>query len=140
MYIHILAVQPFTILSRSYTKQRLTALHPNIMVQRSPSHFQTGTFYWAHVSTLYALSSRRLMLFSSAREVVCHRSSDCIHGRLGSVLRTVGTSHDLSLTITEHLPGGIPRNTSSSTTRMAFQRALNISGLVHTCSLSQVLH
>ncbi|KAI0324905.1 phospholipase D [Cubamyces sp. BRFM 1775] len=31
-----------------YAKQRLTALHPNIMVQRSPSHFQTGTFYWAH--------------------------------------------------------------------------------------------
>ncbi|EJC97886.1 phospholipase D [Fomitiporia mediterranea MF3/22] len=32
----------------SYTKQRLAALHPNIMIQRSPSHFQTGTFYWAH--------------------------------------------------------------------------------------------
>ncbi|KAL0576864.1 Phospholipase D1 [Marasmius crinis-equi] len=32
----------------NYTKQRMTALHPNIMVQRSPSHFQTGTFYWAH--------------------------------------------------------------------------------------------
>ncbi|KIK69659.1 hypothetical protein GYMLUDRAFT_992337 [Collybiopsis luxurians FD-317 M1] len=32
----------------NYTKSRLTALHPNIMVQRSPSHFQTGTFYWAH--------------------------------------------------------------------------------------------
>ncbi|TCD69038.1 Phospholipase D1 [Steccherinum ochraceum] len=32
----------------NYAKQRLTGLHPNIMVQRSPSHFQTGTFYWAH--------------------------------------------------------------------------------------------
>ncbi|KAI0317663.1 hypothetical protein OF83DRAFT_1276417 [Amylostereum chailletii] len=32
----------------NYSKQRLTSLHPNIMVQRSPSHFQTGTFYWAH--------------------------------------------------------------------------------------------
>ncbi|KAJ7288468.1 phospholipase D [Mycena rebaudengoi] len=32
----------------NYAKQRLTSLHPNIMVQRSPSHFQTGTFYWAH--------------------------------------------------------------------------------------------
>ncbi|TFK52257.1 phospholipase D [Heliocybe sulcata] len=32
----------------NYAKQKLTALHPNIMVQRSPSHFQTGTFYWAH--------------------------------------------------------------------------------------------
>ncbi|KAF5389183.1 hypothetical protein D9757_003438 [Collybiopsis confluens] len=32
----------------NYSKSRLTALHPNIMVQRSPSHFQTGTFYWAH--------------------------------------------------------------------------------------------
>ncbi|KAH9925437.1 phospholipase D [Epithele typhae] len=32
----------------NYAKQRLASLHPNIMVQRSPSHFQTGTFYWAH--------------------------------------------------------------------------------------------
>ncbi|KAI0056534.1 phospholipase D [Artomyces pyxidatus] len=32
----------------NYTKQRMTGLHPNIMLQRSPSHFQTGTFYWAH--------------------------------------------------------------------------------------------
>ncbi|KAI0084789.1 phospholipase D [Irpex rosettiformis] len=32
----------------NYAKQRLSNLHPNIMVQRSPSHFQTGTFYWAH--------------------------------------------------------------------------------------------
>ncbi|KAJ7147560.1 phospholipase D [Mycena crocata] len=32
----------------NYAKQRLTGLHPNILVQRSPSHFQTGTFYWAH--------------------------------------------------------------------------------------------
>jgi len=34
----------------SYTKRTLSGLHPNIMVQRSPSHFQTGTFYWSHVS------------------------------------------------------------------------------------------
>ncbi|KAF9481155.1 phospholipase D/nuclease [Pholiota conissans] len=32
----------------NYAKQRLMALHSNVMVQRSPSHFQTGTFYWAH--------------------------------------------------------------------------------------------
>jgi phospholipase D1/2 len=32
----------------AYAKQRMTNLHPNIMVQRSPSHFSTGTFYWAH--------------------------------------------------------------------------------------------
>ncbi|CAL1712514.1 unnamed protein product [Somion occarium] len=32
----------------NYAKQRLISLHPNILVQRSPSHFQTGTFYWAH--------------------------------------------------------------------------------------------
>ncbi|KAF8798774.1 phospholipase D [Phlegmacium glaucopus] len=32
----------------NYTKQKLVGLHPNVMVQRSPSHFQTGTFYWAH--------------------------------------------------------------------------------------------
>ncbi|KAF8586907.1 phospholipase D [Ramaria rubella] len=32
----------------NYTKQKLTGLHENILVQRSPSHFQTGTYYWAH--------------------------------------------------------------------------------------------
>ncbi|KAF8120583.1 phospholipase D [Boletus edulis] len=32
----------------NYAKQKLTSLHENIMIQRSPSHFQTGTFYWAH--------------------------------------------------------------------------------------------
>ncbi|EJT98705.1 phospholipase D [Dacryopinax primogenitus] len=32
----------------NYTKQRLMGLHPNILVQRSPSHFATGNFYWAH--------------------------------------------------------------------------------------------
>ncbi|KAG9315939.1 hypothetical protein JVU11DRAFT_3591 [Chiua virens] len=32
----------------NYAKQRLSSLHENIMIQRSPSHFQTGTFYWAH--------------------------------------------------------------------------------------------
>ncbi|KAL0243438.1 hypothetical protein I308_105404 [Cryptococcus tetragattii IND107] len=31
-----------------YTKRTLMNLHPNIMIQRSPSHFQTGTFYWSH--------------------------------------------------------------------------------------------
>lgn len=31
-----------------YTKKRLTGLHPNVMVQRSPSHLQTGTFFWSH--------------------------------------------------------------------------------------------
>lgn len=35
-----------------YTKRKLMDLHPNIMVQRSPSHFQTGTFYWSHVGTV----------------------------------------------------------------------------------------
>lgn len=38
----------FTPTDSNYTKQRLIGLHPNIFVQRSPSHFQTGTFYWAH--------------------------------------------------------------------------------------------
>ncbi|KAI6132273.1 phospholipase D [Pisolithus croceorrhizus] len=32
----------------NYTKQKLTSLHPNIMIQRSPSHFQTGVLHWAH--------------------------------------------------------------------------------------------
>ncbi|EIW66666.1 hypothetical protein TREMEDRAFT_34686 [Tremella mesenterica DSM 1558] len=31
-----------------YAKRTLSSLHPNILVQRSPSHFQTGTFYWSH--------------------------------------------------------------------------------------------
>lgn len=34
--------------SLSYTKKTLRDLHPNIHVQRSPSHFATGTFYWSH--------------------------------------------------------------------------------------------
>ena len=38
----------FTPTDSGYAKQRLMALHPNIFVQRSPSHFQTGTLYWAH--------------------------------------------------------------------------------------------
>ncbi|KAN0063012.1 Phospholipase D1 [Thecaphora frezii] len=38
----------FTPTDSNYTKQRLVNLHHNIFVQRSPSHFQTGTFYWAH--------------------------------------------------------------------------------------------
>ena len=39
----------FTPVDSTYTKSTLVGLHPNIMVQRSPSHFQTGTFYWSHV-------------------------------------------------------------------------------------------
>ncbi|KAG7443153.1 phospholipase D [Guyanagaster necrorhizus] len=39
----------------NYTKQRLASLHPNIMIQRSPSHFQTGTFYWAHHEKLFVI-------------------------------------------------------------------------------------
>ncbi|KAI0263930.1 phospholipase D [Gloeopeniophorella convolvens] len=41
----------------NYTKQRLTTLHPNILVQRSPSHFQTGTFYWAHHEKMCVIDS-----------------------------------------------------------------------------------
>ncbi|KAH9080301.1 phospholipase D [Lactarius deliciosus] len=41
----------------NYAKQRLSTLHPNILVQRSPSHFQTGTFYWAHHEKLCAIDS-----------------------------------------------------------------------------------
>ncbi|KAF8840775.1 phospholipase D [Paxillus ammoniavirescens] len=37
-----------TPIDSNYTKQKLSSLHKNIMIQRSPSHFQTGTFYWAH--------------------------------------------------------------------------------------------
>ncbi|KAG1829755.1 phospholipase D [Suillus variegatus] len=50
--IHIILYQEVsnrtTPTDSNYAKQRLMSLHPNIMVQRSPSHFQTGTFYWAH--------------------------------------------------------------------------------------------
>lgn len=45
----------FTPTDSGYTKQRLTNLHPNIYVQRSPSHFQTGTFYWAHHEKMCAI-------------------------------------------------------------------------------------
>ncbi|CAO1614671.1 unnamed protein product [Jaminaea pallidilutea] len=45
----------FTPTDSGYTKSRLTALHPNIYVQRSPSHFQTGTFYWAHHEKMCAI-------------------------------------------------------------------------------------
>lgn len=31
-----------------YTKHTLLDLHPNIYVQRSPSHLRQGTLYWAH--------------------------------------------------------------------------------------------
>ncbi|TFY72827.1 hypothetical protein EVG20_g164 [Dentipellis fragilis] len=50
--IHIILYQEVssrtTPTDSNYTKQTLVNLHPNIMIQRSPSHFQTGTFYWAH--------------------------------------------------------------------------------------------
>lgn len=45
----------FTPTDSGYSKQRLTALNPNIYVQRSPSHFQTGTFYWAHHEKMCAI-------------------------------------------------------------------------------------
>ncbi|PWN28305.1 phospholipase D [Jaminaea rosea] len=45
----------FTPTDSGYSKSRLTALHPNIYVQRSPSHFQTGTFYWAHHEKMCAI-------------------------------------------------------------------------------------
>lgn len=38
----------FTPTDSGYAKTRLMSLHPNIVVQRSPSHLKTGTFYWAH--------------------------------------------------------------------------------------------
>ena len=38
----------FTPTDSAYAKSRLMELHPNIVVQRSPSHLKTGTFYWAH--------------------------------------------------------------------------------------------
>ncbi|KAF9221001.1 phospholipase D [Gyrodon lividus] len=50
--IHIILYQEVsnrtTPTDSNYAKQKLSSLHKNIMIQRSPSHFQTGTFYWAH--------------------------------------------------------------------------------------------
>ncbi|BGP15028.1 hypothetical protein JCM10213_002827 [Rhodosporidiobolus nylandii] len=38
----------FTPVESNYTKTRLRGLHPNIHVQRSPSHTSTGTLLWSH--------------------------------------------------------------------------------------------
>ena len=38
----------FTPVDSGHTKHSLTKLHPNIMVQRSPSHAQTRTLLWSH--------------------------------------------------------------------------------------------
>ncbi|KAL4401075.1 Phospholipase D1 [Malassezia pachydermatis] len=52
VHIHVILYSEvsnqFTPTDSSYAKTRLMALHPNIFVQRSPSHLKTGTFYWAH--------------------------------------------------------------------------------------------
>ena len=79
----------------SYAKQKLVGLHPNVMVQRSPSHFQTGTFYWAHVRQHSCgtplMRIVQLILFPwivfvpSAWEDVCNRSDNCFHGWSGFV-------------------------------------------------------
>lgn len=39
----------FTPVDSTYTKNILRGLHPNIHVQRSPSHTSTGTLLWSHV-------------------------------------------------------------------------------------------
>jgi phospholipase D1/2 len=39
----------FTPVDSQYAKLRLRGLHPNIHVQRSPSHTSTGTLLWSHV-------------------------------------------------------------------------------------------
>ena len=57
----------FTPTESNYTKQRLIGLHPNIFVQRSPSHFQTGTFYWAH--------HEKLCVIECVLERACESSS-----------------------------------------------------------------
>ncbi|ORY91608.1 hypothetical protein BCR35DRAFT_316841 [Leucosporidium creatinivorum] len=38
----------FTPVDSNYTKTRLRSLHPNIHIQRSPSHTSTGTLLWSH--------------------------------------------------------------------------------------------
>ncbi|WFD19332.1 phospholipase D [Malassezia caprae] len=52
VHIHVILYNEvsnlFTPTDSGYAKSRLMQLHPNIYVQRSPSHLKTGTFYWAH--------------------------------------------------------------------------------------------
>lgn len=55
----------------SYTKQKLVGLHPNVMVQRSPSHFQTGTFYWAHVRLYSTLICNVQLIFLISLNYMC---------------------------------------------------------------------
>ncbi|SGY80044.1 BQ5605_C008g05292 [Microbotryum silenes-dioicae] len=38
----------FTPVESNYTKSRLRGLHPNVHIQRSPSHTSTGTLLWSH--------------------------------------------------------------------------------------------
>jgi hypothetical protein len=45
-------------------------LHENICVQRSPSHLQTGTFYWAHVGRR-VVASQHAKLTSAASTRSC---------------------------------------------------------------------
>ena len=63
------------------------SLHPNIMVQRSPSHFQTGTFYWAHHEKLCVIDNTiafmggldacfgRFVSYPSIARILFHRAN-----------------------------------------------------------------
>jgi phospholipase D1/2 len=47
----------FTPVDSSHAKQTLRSLHPNISVQRSPSHTSTGTLLWSHHEKMCAIDS-----------------------------------------------------------------------------------
>ena len=55
----------------SYSKSRLVNLDENVFVQRSPSHFSTGTFYWAHVRTLFLPRFFIQSLIENQHEKLC---------------------------------------------------------------------
>ncbi|KAJ8593832.1 phospholipase D [Rhizopogon salebrosus TDB-379] len=97
--IHIILYQEVssrtTPTDSNYAKQRLMALHPNIMVQRSPSHFQTGTFYWAHHEKLCVIDET----------IAFMGGIDLCFGRWDTPQHVIVDDPELSVDKTEIWPG-----------------------------------
>ncbi|KAG1884901.1 phospholipase D [Suillus subluteus] len=97
--IHIILYQEVsnrtTPTDSNYAKQRLMSLHPNIMVQRSPSHFQTGTFYWAHHEKLCVIDET----------IVFMGGIDLCFGRWDTPQHVIIDDVELSTDKTEIWPG-----------------------------------
>ncbi|KAH0831900.1 phospholipase D [Lanmaoa asiatica] len=79
----------------NYAKQRLSSLHENIMIQRSPSHFQTGTFYWAHHEKLCVID----------QTIAFAGGIDLCFGRWDTPQHVLVDDPELSLDKTEIWPG-----------------------------------